>query len=126
MRWAPGIPGSGVVSTHSGPNPYFFPGAMCVPITYGQAVGMNSETSSPETAPPTNRLWSKHDVASYLGVSSIEGLIGRHPEFPGPLPLNIHARRWRPQDIVEWIDKLCDGSLAGVCSGSALHSNQAD
>lgn len=57
--------------------------------------------------PPTNRLWGDEDVAAYVGFRSVDELIARHPDFPAPVPLGLQGRRWRPSDVIDWIDQLC-------------------
>ena len=57
--------------------------------------------------PPTNRLWGDEDVAAYVGFRSVDELIARHPGFPDPVPLDMQGRRWRPCDVIDWIDQLC-------------------
>ncbi len=46
------------------------------------------------------------DVAAYVGFRSIDELIARHPDFPAPVPLGLQGRRWRPRDVIAWIDQL--------------------
>lgn len=68
---------------------------------------MWSDNYQEHNGPPTNRLWDEDDVAAYVGFRSIDDLIARHPEFPSAVPLGMQGRRWRPGDIIEWIDHLC-------------------
>ncbi len=64
----------------------------------------------PVPGPPTNRLWDEHDVAAFVGFRSIDELVARHPSFPATVPLAMQGRRWRPGDVVAWIDRLCAGA----------------
>ena len=68
---------------------------------------MWSDTYQEHNGPPTNRLWDEDDVAAYVGFRSIDELMARHPDFPTTVPLGMQGRRWRPADIIEWIDHLC-------------------
>ena len=61
----------------------------------------------PVPGPPVNRLWDEQDVAAFVGFRSIDELVARHPSFPATVPLAMQGRRWRPGDVVAWIDRLC-------------------
>lgn len=72
-----------------------------------QSSHMWSDTYQEHSGPPTNRLWDEDDLAAYVGFRSIDELMARHPDFPSAVPLGMQGRRWRPGDIIEWIDHLC-------------------
>jgi predicted DNA-binding transcriptional regulator AlpA len=72
---------------------------------------MWSTTYQTHDGPPSNRLWEDEDIAAYVGFQSIEELIARHPDFPQPVPLVMQGRRWRPSDVIDWIDRLCNETL---------------
>jgi predicted DNA-binding transcriptional regulator AlpA len=67
-------------------------------------------TTSPDrpAGPSQDRLWTEDDLAVFLGFRSVSDLIGRHSDFPAPVPLLMHGRRWRPSDVVAWVNQLCD------------------
>ena len=69
--------------------------------------GMWDDSYQRHDGPPTDRLWADDDVAAYVGFRSIDELIARHPDFPAPVPLGMQGRRWRPSDVIAWIDQLC-------------------
>ena len=58
--------------------------------------------------PPQDRLWTEEDLAVFLGFRSISELINRHSNFPTPVPLLMQGRRWRPSDVISWVNHLCD------------------
>jgi hypothetical protein len=73
-------------------------------------------TYVPHPGPPVSRLWDDDDIAAFTGFRSIDELIARHPDFPAPVPFQMHGRRWRPADIVRWVDALCEDPSAGAAA----------
>ena len=63
--------------------------------------------------PPQDRLWTEDDLAFFFGFRSVGELISRHPDFPNPVPLQMKGRRWRPIDVIAWVDNLCDDDGRG-------------
>ena len=53
-------------------------------------------------------------------LDKFDELIARHPRFPRPVPLGMQGRRWRPADVVAWIDELCGapGTPSGPIAGT--------
>ncbi len=86
----------------------------------GRSWCMWDASYQPTPGPPSDRLWDDEDVAAYIGFRSIDELIARHPRFPRPVPLGMQGRRWRPGDVVAWIDELCGapGTPSGPIAGS--------
>jgi len=70
----------------------------------------NTTTQDLPAGPSQDRLWTEDDLAVFLGFRSIGELISRHPDFPAPVPLLMHGRRWRPSDVVAWVNHLCDST----------------
>lgn len=69
--------------------------------------GIWNENYEANDGPPTNRLWWNDDDAAYVGFRPVDELFARHPDFPAPVPLGVQGRRWRPRDVIAWIDQLC-------------------
>ena len=86
----------------------------------GRSRYMWDTSYQPTPGPPSDRLWDDEDVAAYIGFRSIDELIARHPAFPRPVPLGMQGRRWRPADLVAWIDELCGapGAPRGPVAGA--------
>jgi predicted DNA-binding transcriptional regulator AlpA len=85
---------------------------------------MWSTTYQTHDGPPTNRLWEDEDIAAYVGFQSIEELIARHPDFPQPVPLVMQGRRWRPSDVTDWIDQLCNETLDAPAKAARPSTNR--
>lgn len=67
-------------------------------------------TYSPAPAPPLGRLWDDDDIAAFTGFRSIDELVARNPAFPAALDLGMQGRRWHPQDVYDWVERLRSGS----------------
>lgn len=70
----------------------------------------NTTSEEFPAGPPQDRLWTENDLAQFLGFRSVGELINRHSDFPASVPLRLQGRRWRPSDVVAWVDHLCDGT----------------
>jgi len=67
---------------------------------------MRNSTNDTPSGPPQDRLWTETDLANFFVFRSVDELIKRHPDFPPPLPLRIHGRRWCPAAVLAWVVQL--------------------
>jgi hypothetical protein len=67
---------------------------------------MRNITNDNPAGPSQDRLWTEDDLALFFVFKSVGELIGRHPDFPAPLPLRIRGRRWRLIDVLAWANGL--------------------
>jgi hypothetical protein len=47
-------------------------------------------------------------------------LVRRHKDFPAPVPFGVQGLRWRPEDIIKWIDGLCSQPTCTATSGEIV------
>ena len=58
-----------------------------------------------------NKLWTKEDVAKFLGVSprQVSDRYAAHPDFPKPIRLpsakGHGVMRWLKEDIMPWLEQ---------------------
>lgn len=62
-------------------------------------------TSDPLAGLSRDRLWTEADLAVLFGKRSIHEYLKRQGDFPSPVPLNMRGWRWRPMDVIAWIDR---------------------
>jgi len=73
---------------------------------------MKQSETVPTTGPSTDHLWTKADIAQFVGFASVDEFIARHDTFPTPVPFRMHGFRWRPADVIGWVDSLCEAKSA--------------
>jgi hypothetical protein len=82
---------------------------------------MSIDTYQPRPGPPTTRLWDEADVQAYCGFHSVAEIMARHPDFPRPLPLRIKGKRWRPDDVISFFDRLAEDGPAPAPTPTDRH-----